>query len=125
MSPDTMDLLIDWLYSDFKESLTFEQHQALFTISHKYDILELQQECERVLSSSVTLDTYAVLADVARHFGSQRIKQVRLCCLHCMRKLLILKLSSYVAASSIQIESWSLLKYAKSFNPVSDAMLQC
>lgn len=79
MSPDTMDFLIDWLYSDFKESLTFEQRQALFAVSHKYDILELQLEC----------DTYTVLADMARHFGSQRIKQVRLFRLHCMRKLLI------------------------------------
>ena len=88
MSPDIMELLVDWLYSSFKESLTFEQRQALFAVSHKFDILELQQECERVLSSSVTIDSYAELADMARHFESQRLKQVRLLRLHCMEKLL-------------------------------------
>ena len=87
VSPDILELLVDWLYSDFKESLAFEERQALFAVSHRFDILELQQECERVLSSSVTLETYAVLADMARYFESQRLKEVLLCPFQCMEKL--------------------------------------
>ena len=87
-----MDLLVDWLYGHFKESLTFDQRMALFAVSHRFDILELQKECERVLSSSVTSNTHAQLAHVASIFGDcHQLKQERLsscCCLLCTDQLL-------------------------------------
>ena len=79
-----MDLLIDWLYTDFKESLTLEQRQALFELSHKYNITELRQECERVLSSSVSFDTYAILAGIAEQFESHCLKQARITTVQCI-----------------------------------------
>lgn len=84
VSTDIMDLLIDWLYSDFKESITFKQRQALFEVSHKFDILELHQECKRVLSSSVTCDMYAILISMADRLECHCLKQVRLSRVQCM-----------------------------------------
>ena len=84
VSADVMDLLIDWLYSDFKESITFKQRQALFEVSHKFDILELHQECKRVFSSSVTCDTYAILTSMADRLECHCLKQVRLSRVQCM-----------------------------------------
>ena len=36
VTSESMDLLVDWLYGHFKESLTFDQRIALFAVSHRY-----------------------------------------------------------------------------------------
>ena len=41
-----------------------------------YHITELQLECERVLRSSVSLETYPLLADLAEKYNSATIEQV-------------------------------------------------
>ena len=41
-----------------------------------YDVAELQGQCERVLSSCVTFDTYHLLANMALQLDCQQLKQV-------------------------------------------------
>ena len=76
ISPDTMDLLIDWAYTHHLEGISMEQCIALLEASHKYDVAELQGQCERVLSSCVTIETYHQLVDTALRFDCQQLKQV-------------------------------------------------
>ena len=71
-----MDLLIDWVCATFKQGIAYEQRLALFHASHKFHIRELQSECERELKSSISLQTYPLLADLARKFNCQELEQV-------------------------------------------------
>ena len=41
ISPDTMDLLIDWAYTHHLEGIGIEQCIALLEASHMYDVAEL------------------------------------------------------------------------------------
>lgn len=94
VTSESMDLLVDWLYGHFKESLTFDQRIALCAVSHSFNILELQKECERVLSSSVTSKTYAHLALIATEFGGDQLKQARLTCCRCALRIDGIQLSA-------------------------------
>ena len=71
-----MDLLIDWVYGNFKLSIAYEQRLSLFHASHKFHICELQSECERALKSSISSQTYPLLADLARNFYCHELQQV-------------------------------------------------
>ena len=77
-SADTMDLLVDRLYGEFKQDVPFDLRVAMYAASHRYDIPELQQECERVLADCVTSQTHCQLAVMASLFGSCQLKQVAL-----------------------------------------------
>ena len=76
VSADTMDLLIDWAYTHCLENVNMHQAVALLEASHKYNVVELQGQCERVLSSCVTSDTCHILADMAVQLDCQQLKQV-------------------------------------------------
>lgn len=78
MSPETVDLLLDWMYTEYRDEVSFDQWTALFKASHKYHIAELQQTCERVLSESVSKHTYLQLNDLAACFDCARLQQASL-----------------------------------------------
>lgn len=74
------DLLIKWIYDDFYGSPSLPEAAGLLQVSHKLDIIELQQHCGRILSSFVSTDTCLQLADLARHCESSTLREV--CLLH-------------------------------------------
>jgi len=77
VSPESVNLMLDFLYGDFKASLTFAEAAALFRTSHKYDVTELQQQCERALVALMSQHTIYELENLAIQYHSPRLAQVR------------------------------------------------
>ena len=76
LDAEGMDLLVGWLYGNYKQSVGWEQRLTLFHASHRFHIHELQSECERALKSSVNTATYPLLAELARAYNCQELEQV-------------------------------------------------
>lgn len=76
LDAEGMELLIEWVYGNFKPSLAYKQRMLLFHASHRFHVRELQLECERALKNSLSLQTYPELADLARKFNCQELEQV-------------------------------------------------
>ena len=70
-----MQLLLEWIYGKAKASLTLSQAVPLFQLAHKFDILELQLQCEQTLKASVSMETYHQLQDVATRFDCTALMQ--------------------------------------------------
>jgi hypothetical protein len=71
-----MQLLLEWIYGKVKASLTLSQAASLFQLAHKFDILELQLQCEQTLKASVAMETYHQLQDLATRFDCTPLMQV-------------------------------------------------
>ena len=71
-----MDMIVDWLYADFRETVTFAQRVDLYRASHKFNIPELEAECVRVLASAVSVETFPVVMRLAAEHGCQKLEQV-------------------------------------------------
>jgi len=65
LTAETMSLLLDWVYDDFNVDLTYPQTVSLFLASHMLDITDLHLQCERVLKTFITMDTFFQLSDLA------------------------------------------------------------
>lgn len=76
VTADAMQLLLEWIYGSVKASLTLSQAVALFQLAHKFDILELQLQCEQTLKASVAMETYHQLQDLADRFDCTALMQV-------------------------------------------------
>ena len=78
MTPQTVDLLLDWMYDTFNGPLTLPQAVSLFQAAHQFDIPELQQHCERAMKAFVSFDTCLDLADLALQTSSSTLAEVML-----------------------------------------------
>ena len=76
VSPETVTLMLDFLYGDFKARLTFAEAAALFRASHKYSVTELQQQCERALLALISQHTIYDLLNLATQYDSPAFIQV-------------------------------------------------
>ncbi|KAL0053150.1 hypothetical protein WJX82_001613 [Trebouxia sp. C0006] len=76
VAADAMQLLLEWIYGKVKASLTLSQAASLFQLAHKFDILELQLQCEQTLKASVAMETYHQLQDLATRFDCTPLMQV-------------------------------------------------
>lgn len=76
MTPETVELLLDWMYDTFTGCLTMSQAVDLFKAGHKFDISELQQHCERILKSLVSHQTCVQLAKLATECYSKILIEV-------------------------------------------------
>ncbi len=77
VSPESVSLMLDFLYGDFKASLTFAEAVGLFCTSHKYDVTELQQQCERALVALMSQQTIYELENLVTQYHSPALAQVR------------------------------------------------
>lgn len=77
VSPESVSMMLDFLYGDFKASLTFAEAAALFRASHKYDVTELQQQCERALVALMSQQTVYELVNLVIQYHSPALAQVR------------------------------------------------
>jgi len=68
LTAETMSLLLDWVYDDFNVDLTFPQTVSLFLASHMLDITDLHIQCERVLETFISMDTFFQLRDLAEAY---------------------------------------------------------
>ncbi len=68
LTAETMSLLLDWVYDDFNVDLTFPQTVSLFVASHMLDVSDLHLQCEHVLKSFITMDTFFQLKDLAEAY---------------------------------------------------------
>ncbi|KAL0033825.1 hypothetical protein WJX77_006679 [Trebouxia sp. C0004] len=73
--PESVSLMLDFLYGDFKASLTFAEAVALFCASHKYGVTELEQQCERALLALTSQQTIYELVNVASQYDSPALRQ--------------------------------------------------
>ena len=78
MSGDTMGLLIDWLYADFKDDLSWQQYADLLQVAHKYDIAELQLQCETALGVLISCENWCHLMDLTLQCCFGFLQQVTL-----------------------------------------------
>ena len=78
LTADTMSLLLDWVYDEFNVDLTLPQTVSLFVASHMLDVMDLHCQCEHVLTTFITMDTFFQLSDLAEtyHMGGA-LAQVR------------------------------------------------
>ena len=71
MAGGTMQLLLEWIYGGLEDRPSLPEAIALFQAAHKYDIPELQHQCEKLMGVHVNLHTYPQLMDLAyRHYAS-------------------------------------------------------
>ena len=77
VSPESVSLMLDFLYGDFKASLTFAEAAALFRTSHKYDITELQQQCEGALVALMSQRTIFEFENLVIQYHSPGLAEVR------------------------------------------------
>lgn len=74
---DAMQLLLEWIYGNAKASLTLSQAVPLFQLAHKFNILELQLQCEQTLKASVAMETCHQLQDLATRYDCTALTQVK------------------------------------------------
>ncbi len=79
ITADAMGLLLNWLYAGFKASLTLSQAVSLFKLSHRFDIVKLQHQCEQTLKASVGMEALPQLEDLADSFHCMELKEVWIC----------------------------------------------
>ncbi len=65
VTAEAVSLMLDFLYGGFTASLTFSQAKALFQASHKYEIKELQEQCERALQALISVEVFDQMVEVA------------------------------------------------------------
>lgn len=65
LTAETMSLLLDWVYDEFNVDLTLPQTVSLFVASHMLDVSNLHLQCEQVLKSFITMDTFFQLSGLA------------------------------------------------------------
>lgn len=72
------------MYGESIDDATIDQYVALCEARHQYNIPELYEQCERILSDAVAFDNCHTLADLATRMESHEIKQVSisLSCAH-------------------------------------------
>ncbi|DBA93299.1 TPA: hypothetical protein ACH3X2_003581 [Trebouxia sp. C0005] len=106
ITADGMGLLLNWLYARFKASLTLSQAETLFKLSHRFDIVKLQHQCEQTLKASVGMEALPQLEDLADSFHCMELKEA------CQRFRTLLdedglqqldeRLACYAAAQGVQ-----------------------
>ncbi len=82
MTPDSVELLIDWIYDSLEGCLNFTQAVDLFKAGHKLDIADLWQHCERILKAYVSHETCLQVANLAMDCHSSLLTQVFTTCQH-------------------------------------------
>ncbi|DBA93304.1 TPA: hypothetical protein ACH3X2_003586 [Trebouxia sp. C0005] len=75
ITADAMGLLLNWLYARFKASLTLSQAVTLFKLSHRFDIVKLQHQCEQTLKASVAMEAMPQLEDLADSYHCMELKE--------------------------------------------------
>ena len=68
-APDTMQLLLEFMYGALTASLSFPQAIALFHASHQFEVSDLHLQCVRVLQTMVSIETWPLLVDLAARFS--------------------------------------------------------
>lgn len=63
-----MSLLLDWVYDELNVDLTLPQTVSLFVASHMLDVTDLHLQCEHVLKTFITVDTFFQLSDLAETY---------------------------------------------------------
>ena len=53
MEPETMELLVGWLYGKVDKSLTLRQAAGLFVASDRFNVLDLQKACVKIIAHRV------------------------------------------------------------------------
>lgn len=93
--PDTMELLVGWMYGRVNKALGLCQAVDLYVASDKYAVLDLQQACveiiaHRVASLSAMIPSLVVykLWQFATAIGSDAVVQVRNTLRGCARAIL-------------------------------------
>ncbi|KAL3137520.1 hypothetical protein ABBQ38_004806 [Trebouxia sp. C0009 RCD-2024] len=67
----TMSLLLEWVYGGLEAPPSLPETQALFHAAHKYQMPDLQYQCEQSVAEQVDLHTYPELLDLATvHYAS-------------------------------------------------------
>ena len=68
--------MLDWLYGAAQDSLTFPQTVDLFLASHRFDITELQLQCEQALKACLNWETFPQLEELAAVYCCEVLEQV-------------------------------------------------
>ncbi|DBA93308.1 TPA: Galactose oxidase, central domain [Trebouxia sp. C0005] len=68
LTAETMSLLLDWVYDELNVDLTLPQTVSLFVASHMLDVTDLHLQCEHVLKTFITVDTFFQLSDLAETY---------------------------------------------------------
>ena len=76
MTPDTVELLLDWMYDSLEGCLNFTQAVDMFKAGHKLDIADLWQHCERILKAYVSHETCLQVADLGMNCHSSLLTEV-------------------------------------------------
>ena len=73
-----MRLMLEWIYGGFEERLSLPQAVALFHAAYKFDMPQLQQQCQAALKSQVNMDTYPELMYLADGYYASVLEEVML-----------------------------------------------
>ena len=65
VTAEAVSLMLDFLYGGFTASLTFSLAKALFQAIHKYEVKELQEQCERALQALISVEVFDQMVEVA------------------------------------------------------------
>ena len=76
ITPDSVELLIDWIYDSLEGCLNFTQAVNMFNAGHKFDIVNLWQHCERILKAYISHETCLQVANLAMDCHSSLLTQV-------------------------------------------------
>ena len=55
IEPETMELLVGWLYGKVDKPLTLRQAADLFVASDRFDVPDLQQACVKIIAHRVEM----------------------------------------------------------------------
>ncbi|KAL3150921.1 hypothetical protein ABBQ32_000671 [Trebouxia sp. C0010 RCD-2024] len=67
----TMGLLLEWVYGGLEAAPSLPETKALFEAAHKYEMLDLQYQCEQAMAEQVDIYVYPELMELATiHYAS-------------------------------------------------------
>lgn len=66
-----MGLLLEWVYGGLEAAPSLPETKALFEAAHKYEMLDLQYQCEQAMAEQVDIYVYPELMELATiHYAS-------------------------------------------------------